>query len=377
MRTTPGTSLLLSLLLLAAASQLRSQEATERTTIGGYGEVHYANSTAPGEPGRVNLARFVLFVGHSFTDRITLRSEVEVEDAKVAGGESGGEVALEQAYLDYRLGERFTLRTGLFLLPIGIINELHEPPSFNGVDRPTYSEVIIPTTWREIGAGAVGVIPGIAGLSYRAFVVNGLLASGFNAASGIREGRQEGRDASFANPALTGRLEYARPGLSLGASVYYGGSANGDSTLATGAFAAPITLLSADARFATGPLALRAEAATIGVSDAGQINAVYGQGVGRRIAGWYAEGAYELLHLVAPSSPQRLHGFLRYERYDTQAGIASGTTRDPALARRVATVGLTYKPAWNVAFKADYQLRRNRAGLGQDEVLALGVGYQF
>jgi hypothetical protein len=325
----------------------------------------------------VNLARFVLFVGHSFTDRITLHSEVEVEDAKVAGGEAGGEVALEQAYLDYRVGERFTLRAGLLLLPVGIINELHEPPSFHGVERPVYSEVIVPSTWREIGVGALGGIPGVPGLSYRLFLVNGLLASGFDAESGIRGGRQEGRDASFANPALAGRLEYARPGLRIGGSMYHGGTANGDSTIGRGSFAAPVTLLAADARFDAGPFALRAEAATIAVADAGKINASHGLDVGKRIAGWYAEGAYELLHLIAPASEQRLHGFIRHERLDTQAAIASGTLRDAAFDRRLTTVGITYKPVWNVAFKADYQLRRNRAHLAEDNVMALGVGYQF
>lgn len=367
----------LALLGSSLPAALHAQADAERTTIGGYGEVHYSNSSAPGSVGRVNLARFVLFIGHSFNDRITLRSELEVEDAKVAGGDSGGEVALEQAYLDYRFSAPLTFRAGLLLLPIGIINETHEPPTFNGVGRPTFHEVIIPATWRDIGIGVLGVVPGVQGLSYRAFVVNGLLAEGFNAESGIREGRQEGRDASFANPALTGRLEWSRPGLKLGGAVYYGGTANGDSTLGTGTFAAPITLLAADARYDLAGFAFRAEAATIRVRDAEAINATFGNGVGRRIAGWYAEGAYDVLRLLAPASAQKLNGFLRYERYDTQAAVAAGTVRDAAFARRITTLGLTYKPVWNVAFKADYQLRRNRAHAAEDEVFALGVGYQF
>jgi hypothetical protein len=99
--------------------------------------------------------------------------------------------------------------------------------------------------------------------------------------------------------------------------------------------------------------------------------------VGRRIEGGYLEAAYDILHLLAPASRQKLNAFLRHERYDTQAAVAGGTTRDRALARRTTTFGLSYKPLWNVVFKADYQLRRNRAGLGQGEALALGVGYQF
>ncbi|MEO8139105.1 MAG: hypothetical protein ABI742_05635 [Gemmatimonadota bacterium] len=368
-----------ALLLLAASlpGVLSAQADSARTTIGGYGEVHYSNSSTAGSPGQVNLARFVVFIGHNFNERLSLRSELEVEDAKIAGGESGGEVALEQAYLDYRFSAPFTLRAGLFLLPIGIVNETHEPPTFNGVSRPSFDEVILPVTWREIGIGALGAVPGIEGLRYRAYIVNGLLASGFDAESGIRGGRQEGRQASFANPALTGRLEWSRPGLKLGGSVYYGGTANGDSSLGTGTFAAPVTLLAADARYDIGAFAFRAEAANLSVRDAGRINSTFGNGVGKRIAGWYAEGACNLLRLLAPASAQALNGFVRYERYDTQAVVAAGTIRDLTLARRITTFGLTYKPLWNVAFKADYQLRRNRAHTAEDEVFALGLGYQF
>jgi hypothetical protein len=374
---TPRFAAALLLLSAAGPASLLAQAELSNTTLGGYGEVHYTNSSAPGAPGRVNLARFVLFVGHRFSDRITLHSEVEVEDAKVAGGESGGEVALEQAYLDFRVGDQFTLRGGLLLLPIGIINEMHEPPTFNGVTRPSFSEVVIPSTWRDIGVGVLGGVPGISGLTYRAFVVNGLLAEGFDAASGIRGGRQEGRDASFANPALTGRMEWSRAGLKLGGSVYYGGTANGDSTLGRGAFAAPITLVAADARYDVGAFAFRGEAANISVPDAGAINALYGNGVGKRIAGWYLEGACNLLALLTPASTQKLNGFVRHERVNTQASLAPAAAYDGSLARRITTVGLTYKPLWNVAVKADYQFRRDRAGVAEDEVFALGLGYQF
>src|SRR3989441_21636 len=190
---------------------VRILAAQERTTVGGYGEVHYSNPTGPKPPPVVNLARFVVYLAHSFDDRWALRSELEVEGARIVGGQVGGEVALEQAYLDYRLADWITLRTGLVLPPVGIINETHEPPTFNGVDRPGFDHDVIPTTWREIGLGATGRVPAVAGLSYRVYLVNGLRAAGVSAAEGIREGRQEGREASLANPSLTGRLEGARP----------------------------------------------------------------------------------------------------------------------------------------------------------------------
>lgn len=359
-------------LWLAAAAA-----AQERTSVGGYGEVHYTNRSGPNTPAEVNVRRFIIYLAHAFTDRIAFRSELELEDTKVEGGTSGGEVALEQAYLDYRLSDQLTVRSGLILPPVGIINEVHEPPTFNGVDRPSFDRNVIPTTWREIGVGALGNVPGVSGVSYRIYLVNGLRADGFSATSGIRGGRQEGREASFANPSLTGRVEWARPGLKVGGSFWYGGTASGDSVLGTGSFSAPVILLSADARYDVGALMVRGVAANIELSDAQAITARYGAAVGRRIAGGYLEVAYNVLAQLASASSQKLNAFVRHERYDTQAEVPAGTPRDASLARRITTLGVSYKPTSNTIFKGDYQLLRNRARLAEVEVVSLGVGYQF
>src|SRR5215208_7230163 len=243
-------ALQLATLTLFGAS-LSAQD-SETTSVGGYGEVHYTNPSGPGSPGEINVRRFVVYLAHTFNEHLALRSELELEDAKIEGGEAGGEVALEQLYLDYLISPAFTLRAGLLLPPVGIVNEIHEPPTFNGVDRPTFDRDVIPTTWREICVGAVGTLSGSSGLSYRVYLVNGLKASGFSALSGIRGGRQEGKEASFANPSLTGRLEWARPGLRLGGSFWYGGSANQDPLLGTGSFDNAVAVLSADARYDIG-----------------------------------------------------------------------------------------------------------------------------
>jgi hypothetical protein len=374
MRLAPSALLVTGLAI--ALNPLNAQE-SETTSVGGYGEVHYTNATGPNTPGIVNVRRFVLYLAHGFSEKLAVRSELELEDAKIEGGEAGGEVALEQLYLDYLISPAVTLRAGLVLPPIGIVNEIHEPPTFNGVDRPAFDQNVIPTTWREIGVGAVGAIPGSSGLSYRVYLVNGLKAAGFSAVSGIRGGRQEGKEASFANPSVTGRLEWARLGLRLGGSFWYGGSANQDSLLGTGAFDNAVALVSADARYDIGPLMFRGVVANISVADADAVDAVYGTQVGSRIAGGYLEAAYNVLSALAPASAQRLNAFLRYENFDTQAGVPAGVVKDETLARRITTFGLSYKPVYNVVFKGDYQLQRNKAGIGEGEVLALGVGYQF
>jgi hypothetical protein len=372
----PQCTLALAAVIALSSRSLVAQE-SESTSLGGYGEVQYTNSSGPDSPGVVNVRRFVFYLAHSFSERLAFRSELEVEDAKVEGGEGGGEVAMEQLYLDYLFSPAFTLRAGLVLPPVGIVNEVHEPPTFNGVDRPAFDQVVIPTTWREIGVGAVGALPGSSGLNYRVFLVNGLKADGFSAESGIRGGRQEGKEASFANPSVTGRLEWARPGLRIGGSFWYGGSANQDSLLGTGSFANAVALIAADARYDVGPFMFRGVVANISVADAEAINAAFGSHVGSRIAGGYVEGAYDVLSALAPATAQRLNAFLRYENFNTQADVPAGVVQDESLARRITTFGLSYKPVYNVVFKGDYQLLRNQAGLGEGEIFSLGVGYQF
>ena len=117
---------------------------------------------------------------------------------------------------------------GLVLMPMGLVNELHEPTTFLGVRRPDVEDVIIPTTWREIGFGAYGT----AGpLTYRGYMVNGLNAAGYSADEGIHEGSQEGSEALAKNWAFTGRVDFtALPGLLVGASVFTGDAGQGHAT---------------------------------------------------------------------------------------------------------------------------------------------------
>src|SRR2546426_12656872 len=114
------------LLAVMAPCPLQILAAQEGTTVGGYGEVHYTNPTGPKTPPDVNLARFVVYVAHGFDERLAFRSELEVEDAKIEGGQAGGGGSLEQAYLDYRLGGWVTLRTGPGLPPGRVLKEKHE-----------------------------------------------------------------------------------------------------------------------------------------------------------------------------------------------------------------------------------------------------------
>src|SRR5204862_3216672 len=133
---------------------------------------------------------FVLIFSHSFSARIRFVAELEIEHAVVEGPEEKGAIELEQAYVDFLVTRGFNVRAGMLLVPMGIINERHEPPVYHGVERPFVDTVIIPSTWFEAGAGVHGEVG--SGLRYRAYVMAPLDDARFSADEGIHGERQAG-----------------------------------------------------------------------------------------------------------------------------------------------------------------------------------------
>jgi hypothetical protein len=360
---------LTTILFSSARSQTESQ-----TTVGGYGELHY-NEPDGIRRGVLDFHRFVLFVNHNFNSKISFRSEIEIEHTKIeAGSADGGEVAIEQAYLDYALQPNFGIRAGIVLPPVGLINLYHEPPIFHGVERPNVERVIIPATWRESGLGVYGTIS--EALRYQAYLVAGLKAEGFTAGNGIRGGRQEALESSPANPSLTGRLDYSPMlGLQLGGSFFIGGSSADVDSIGN----ATVALWCADARYSYENLSLKALGVVASISDADKINRAFGNSVADRVYGFYVEGAYNILPFLAPESEEELHVFARYEKYNTQAST-SGFLALPQYNRNDIVVGVTYKPTYNTAFKFDYTFLNNKLNTGSNtntQQLNLGIGYFF
>ncbi len=367
------------LLLIAAAlvPGRASAQGGEQTTVGGYGELHY-NEPDGSRRGELDFHRFVIYYAHAFGDAVSFQSEVELEHNIVEAGKSeGGYIAIEQAYLDWRFAGSTGLRAGILLIPVGIINERHEPATFHGVERPNVDRVIIPTTWFEAGAGLYGSIS--EDLRYQAYVVAGLEASGFSGSGGIRSGRQRGFRSDPVNPSFTGRLDYtASAAARFGASAFVGNTTGG----AAGQGSGTLALISGDGEVGTGNLRLRAMGAFGTIGDASRINAAYVDTTGaftKKIPdsfyGFYAEGAYNVLPHLDPAATTELHLFVRYEKYNTQASV-TGFTASPANDRNEVTVGATLKPTYNTAFKVDYQFLNNATGTGT-RAFNLGVGYQF
>ncbi len=358
-------------------------------SIGGYGEVLYENfsgeredGTASGAVDQIDALRAIVYVGYKFTDRFLFNSEIEFEHGSTA---QAGSVSLEFAYLDWLVSDRVGIRAGLLLVPMGFINELHEPPTFLGTERPETERQIIPSTWRENGIGLFGES---AGFAYRAYLINGFdaiggsssQASGFDA-SGLRGGRQKGSRAIAEDLATVVRVDYeGLPGLLAGASLYAGEAGQNGASGADGreTIAARTLIWEGHAEYRAGGLDLRALIALADVSDAAEINAAKGltgaASVGERLVGWYLQAGYDVLQRAR--TEQRLIPYVRYERLNTQDRVPGGFAADPANDRSILALGAAWKPIANIIVKADYQLHRNQADSGVDQFNVL-LGYLF
>src|SRR5579883_2286715 len=220
-------------LLLAALFIPALGIAQDETTIGGYGSfdctrttqsmIVGGNSMDAGSSATLNSPRIVLFFSHNFNDWISFYSEFEIENIHIAGDKPAGEAGWEQFYLNFVLSPSFNVRAGLILVPLGMINLEHEPPTFNGVTRPLFDQIVIPTTWRDIAAGFYGTIA--KGWDYQAYLMGSEDASIISHGSGLSGSSHEGQFTNPNNLALAGRLECtAVKGLTADASLYYGGT---------------------------------------------------------------------------------------------------------------------------------------------------------
>jgi hypothetical protein len=354
-------------------------------SIGGYGEANYQAyvDNADGKDNKADTLRLVTYIGYKFSDNILFNSEIELEhgttdDIGGDSGDKGGEVSVEFAYLDFLLQKQFNVRAGNVLIPMGFINEIHEPNYFYGVIRPDVERYIIPTTWREMGMGFFGQGDAGGKLEYRTYLVNGLRASRFED-TGIRDGRQKGNQALFEDVAWTGRLDFtpdAVPGLLVGSSFWLGGS--GQNEEFDGSYPTVLTTIgSAHAQYNYRQLQLRALGAWTGIQNAADVSEQNEETIGSRQDGWYVEGAYDILPHLVSGTRQSVAPFFRYERMDTQAAVPSGFTRDGSLDQTIYTVGLSYKPVDKVVIKADYKNYQVDGPTPPADVVALGLGFVY
>jgi hypothetical protein len=353
------------------------------TALGGYGEVVYRDYASRLQNGsrsmavdEADLQRAVLYFGYKFDDHFLFNSELEFEHA-VTASDKDGEAEVEFAYGDYLWKPQANLRAGLVLMPVGLVNEYHEPTVLLGVRRNGVETSIIPTTWREIGVGVYGEV---GPWRYRTYVTNSLDASRF-AADGLGEGSGEGSHAKAENAAWVGRVDFiGLPGLLAGGSAFTGNSGQGLVDPASGnRIGARMTLYEGHVDWRWRGLQVRALGVKSQVDDIAAVNRALGlsgeDGIGKAQSGAYAEVGYDVLSL-RPGSRQRLIPFVRFEAYDTQSEVPAGFERDPANDVHTLTFGFNFYPIDQLVVKADVLRMRNEAKTGQNEI-QIGLGYVF
>ena len=349
------------------------------TNVVGYGEVAYSKFRQSGN-ATADLQRFVFGFNHRFDERLTLHSEIEIEHAVVSSADDG-EAAIEQAWLNYKVSDAANVKGGLFLIPLGILNETHEPPTYYGVMRNQVETRIIPTTWRELGAGVHGVVG--EGLSYDVGITTNFDSGKLDErTTGIRSAHQEGQEANARNLAVYGALNYRRPGLLMGGGVFTGNTGqNGASNPALQGVSARLTLWDVHAQYRIAGLDLQALYAAGTLGDADKVTAAIlaaaptpadAFAAPKTLKGGYVQAAYHLYKQgnfdVAP--------FVRYERIDIkqQEDPANGLLQDPNNNERIKTFGVNFWVHPQVVLKADIQ--RYATDKSQDR-FSLGLGFMF
>lgn len=326
----------------------------EKTRIGGYGELHYNNLSGEGgasDKDEFDFHRFVLFFGHTFNERTRFFSELEIEHALIKGGTKSGEVELEQAYVEYDFTPNHRGKAGLFLLPVGIMNETHEPPVFYGVERNPVEKDIIPATWWAGGAALSGQLGD--SFSYDLAIHEGLATTSANSYK-PRDGRQKTSEAKAKNFAYTGRLKWTGlPGVELGGTIQH----QTDMTQSLDATAGSANLYELHGIYSKGPFALKALYAQWDLDGSGP--AAIGAD---KQNGWYIEPSYKL--------SEQWSLFARYNLWDNKAGDNVGSKK------KQMDAGVSFRPHPDVVLKADYQQQDNDDGKNQNG-FNLGIGYQF
>jgi Phosphate-selective porin O and P len=330
-----------------------------KTVIGGYGELHinqWDNNLDNGaDKNEMDFHRFVLLFSHEFTDSVRFFSEFELEHA-LAGEGKKGEVELEQAYIQWDFAAKHNVKTGVFLIPVGILNETHEPETFYGVERNSVENKIIPSTWWEGGAVFSGEI--MPGLSYDVAAHSGLSlpATKFQ----VRDGRQKVSEAKAEDFAYTGRIKYtAIPGLELATSVQY----QEDFLQSTGPKAIDGTLIEAHAVYQVGLFSLRALYAIWNIDDAITQAAVPAAAGADEQTGWYIEPSLKL--------NDQWGLFARHSFWDNQAGDSANSEFDET------SIGTNFWLTETTVFKFDIFQQSAPDGQNEYEGFNLGVGYSF
>ena len=329
---------------------------TPKTTIGGYGELHFNHQSINSRKSKdvLDFHRFVTFMSYTWSEKWSFKAEIELEH-NIVEGEKGA-LELEQAFVNYRFRDWLAFKAGVILPSIGLINEYHEPPTFLSVERPAYNKYIIPTTWFGNGLAVYGKYKG---LDYKLTIMEGLNSDKFSLNTAIRKGRQGGFKADAQNPLVSLRINYLKvKNLKIGFSFTYNNS-KGDSTNI------PINLIEGHLQFVKKNLFI--------IGEYGQIN--YKQGKLKKSSGFYLDIGYNINSHI--NVKWEVIPFVRYSHYNTAASVRNNPGLEDKYNISKWMAGLSIKPIPQIAVKFDYAVRTIKSNNEKTELFNVGIGYMF
>ncbi len=349
-------------------------------SIGGYGEVWFSTNPTAKPRTEFDTFRFIMYLGYSFTEKLKFNSEIEIEHAFIEAGDGGkaegGEVALEFAFIDYRVNKYVGLRGGMVLVPVGITNEYHEPPTYFSVRQPYLEKTLFPFTWRENGVGVYGEVGPV---EFRGYIINGLKAEkgSYSPSNPIKKLRQNGSEAVADQLAFTGRVDINLPlNLKVGASTFISGVQD-----PSGNSLGTVSLFSPHLWWQYAGFDVRVVSSIAETSGADRISAQLDDGSGDpevfpvRMQGFYAQVAYNILRFF--DTDQELYIFGKYEDIEPYAKVPSGMTAPTGKSFRVYNAGVAYKPHPLVSLKADVAGIDKKAPAKDETVYSAAITWMF
>ncbi len=351
---------LMILFLILFGIQLSAQDLSfseERTKVGGYGELHYNYQKNEGSDASKTLDfhRFVTFLSHSFSEKWSFKAEIELEHNIVE--ENKGTIELEQAIIDYHYNEAFGMQAGVLLVSAGLINEIHEPPTFFGVERPDYNKLIIPTTWFGNGAAIYG---NISGWDYKLSVMEGLNGDKFSPSSGIRSGRQKGFKSNAGSFLYNARINYTDiDGLLVGGSVTFNEAFRKRTTDVS------VLMIEGHLKYMSNNLYVNAEIGNISYSSRDI----------RSSFGFYTDLGYDISQII--SIDEKLIPFIRYSELNPVNSFITGGNAESKFNNSKIMLGVNYYPIDEIVLKLDYAAQKNKLSGERITFINAGVGYFF
>ena len=398
-----------------------------RLSVGGYGEVAYSREffsdhvnrySSPqnykNDPshGKFDIPHAVIYLGYDFGKGWTLGTEIEFEHTGTGSAieneadeaaeweyeqEKGGEVELEQFWINKRFSKAANLKFGHIIVPVGLNNAHHEPLNYFTVYRPEGENTILPSTWHDTGISFWGRYGKV---KYELQAVAGLNAMLFNRDKWIHHGAGSPFEFKPANQyGFAARVDYfVLPGLRMGVSGYYGNSAHNTYPNDLKGDGKPydkvkgtVAIGSVDMTLNRWNWIVRGQADYGYVGDTDKLNTikdatahasnspVKSAMVGKNAVSMGIEAGYDIFSLLTPRSslltPQKLFVFGRYEYYDSYIPSNNKEMFDYTNVHRLA-FGLNYYPVPEIVIKADYSLRKLKSPYNNEPSLNIGIAYE-